>query len=91
MVLLHGMQVRHDCPPETLLAVLTAAVKGDTFAAAGPHAQAQSAVGCCPGLCILSEFICHPTCDLTQPQQLLTLAGGPQRWPCGPDYQSLGR
>ena len=37
-------QVRHDCPPEALLAVLSNAVRQDTFAAAHPHAQAQSAV-----------------------------------------------
>ncbi len=37
-------QVRHDCPPETLLAVLTKAVQQDTFAAAGSQAQAQHAV-----------------------------------------------
>lgn len=37
-------QVRHDCPPETLLAVLSNAVQQDTFAAASPQAQAQSEV-----------------------------------------------
>ena len=47
------VQVRHDCPPEELLGVLRAAVLGDTFAAAGGHAQSQSAVRAEQRLCVL--------------------------------------
>jgi hypothetical protein len=38
------VQVRHDCPPDELLAVLRAAVLGDTLTAGGDHARSQSAV-----------------------------------------------